>query len=441
MKAQNLKFLLRLCLNTALAVGLLGQASAARAADDTARFYGQWKTTVSSNGQTVTIISLHDASGFRNYVVTPTGLTFAGSGAFSAANGIWFAASPPPNNGGTYRFVDSNTAICTNAVGQTVTWRRDNTPLGQGIAPPSLPESTLLASQPRIGASRVQSATGAPVGHDAEATPSPQQRGLTAEAPTGQSDLGPGQNYALLIGIDDYAAPLPKLKTAVNDAQSFAALLSSKYGFQVTTLLNQDATRDKILAAITHFRKSLAENDSFLIYYAGHGSYDRDTDKGYWLPVDADPDPLIRSRDISADDLITEVRGLAARHVIVISDSCFSGDLSRDAGDLSPSDGNQAYIHRMMRAPSRTLMASGSDEPVSDSGSQGHSVFAAQLLRAMQSRIGQSFTADDLFVSIRRSVLARSGQSPQYTPLRNSLRPTASLDTGDFVFNATAKPK
>ncbi len=441
MKAQNLKFILRLCLNTALAVGLLAQASAARAADDTVRFYGQWKTTVSANGQTVTIISLHDASGFRNYVVTPTGLTFAGSGAFSAANGIWFAASPPPNNGGTYRFVDNNMAICSNAVGQTVTWRRDSTPLGQGIAPPSLPESTPLASQPRIAASPAQSAIGAPVGHNAEAAPSPQQRGFIAEAPANQSDLGPGGNYALVIGIDDYAAPLPKLKTAVNDAQSFAALLSSKYGFQVTTLLNQDATRDKILAAITHFRKSLAENDSFLIYYAGHGSYDRDTDKGYWLPVDADPDPLIRSRDISADDLITEVRGLAARHVIVISDSCFSGDLSRDAGDLSPSDGNQAYIRRMMRAPSRTLMASGSDEPVSDSGSQGHSVFAAQLLQAMQSRIGQSFTADDLFVSIRKSVLARSGQSPQYTPLRNSLRPTASLDTGDFVFSAIAKSK
>lgn len=443
-----MKGLLRISFNAALAAGLmgvLGLAPAARAADDTARFYGQWKTTVTSNGQTVTIISLHDSNGFRNYVVTPTGLTFTGSGAFSATNGIWFAAAPPPNNGGTYRFVDNDTAICSNAVGQTVTWRRDSTPLGQGIAPPSLPESTVPTAQPRIAASPAQSSARASAsqasGHDAQATPSPQQRGLTAEAPASQADFGPGSNYALVIGIDDYAAPLPKLKTAVNDAKGFADLLTRQYGFNVTTLLNQDATRDKILGAIAHFRKSLAENDSFLIYYAGHGSYDRDTDKGYWLPVDADPDPLIRSRDISADDLITEVRGLAARHVIVISDSCFSGDLSRDAGDLSPSDGNQAYIRRMMRAPSRTLMASGSDEPVSDSGSQGHSVFAAQLLQAMQSRIGQSFTADDLFVSIRKSVLARSGQSPQYTPLRNSIRPTASLDTGDFVFSPIAKSK
>lgn len=90
----------------------------------------------------------------------------------------------------------------------------------------------------------------------------------------------------------------------------------------------------------------------------------------------------------------------------------------------------------MQRAPSRTLMASGSDEPVSDSGSQGHSIFAALLLRGMQSQNAQ-FTADDLFVSIRKLVLARSGQSPQYSSLRNSIRPSANLDAGDFVF----KPK
>jgi len=437
-----IKIWLRRCLNAACAITVLGLAPATHAADDTARFYGQWKTTVSANGQTVTIISLHDAGGFRNYIVTPTGLTFAGSGAFSAANGIWFAASPPPNNGGTYHFTDSNTAICSNAVGQTVTWRRDRTPLGAGIAPPSLPSDS--NAQPAVVAPRLQPADRAstPSAHESS-PPAPvrQQRGLAPEASPDQANLGPGANYALVIGIDDYPAPLPKLKTAVNDAKTFAGLLSARYGFQITTLLNQDATRDKILAAITHFRKALAENDSFLIYYAGHGSYDRGTDKGYWLPIDADPDPLITSRDISADDLVTEVRGLAARHVIVISDSCFSGDLSRDAGDFSPSDGNLAYIHRMQRAPSRTLLASGSDEPVSDSGSQGHSVFAALLLQAMQSRSDQAFTADDLFVSIRKSVLARSGQSPQYSPLRNSMRPSASLDTGDFVFNPGTRSK
>jgi hypothetical protein len=430
--------LTRFFIHAVFAAGLIGglcHAPAARAADDTARFFGEWKTSFPYNGQTVTIISFHDANGFRNYILSPTGFTFVGSGAFSAANGIWLAAAPPPDNGGTYHFVDSNTAICSNAVGQTVTWKRDRTPLAQenAHAQPGADSQPLKSTAP---ASHLPSRL---PGHDANVAPPRQQhRGFQAEAPAGQDDLGPGKNYALVIGIDDYPAPLPKLKTAVNDARSFSNLLSTNYGFQVTTLLNRDATRDKILDAIAHFRKSLAENDDFLIYYAGHGSYDRGTDKGYWLPVDADPDPLMTSRDISADDLVTEVRGLAARHVIVISDSCFSGDLSRAAGDLSPSDGNQAYIRRMQRAPSRTLMASGSDEPVSDSGSQGHSVFAALLLEAMQSRAGEAFTADDLFVSIRKSVLARSGQSPQYSSMRNSIRPSASLDNGDFVFSPSS---
>jgi hypothetical protein len=416
-----MKSLINLCFNgavTAAMVALIGHAPAAHAADDTARFYGQWKTTINNNGQRLTIISVHDANGYKNYVATTTGFTFAASGAFSAANGMWLAESPPPNNGGAYHFVDNDTVVCSNAVGQTVTWRRDSTPLGQvagaGLQPPSRPSSG---------------------GETISPSPGKQKRGLVADVPGDAGAAGPGGNYALVIGIDDYSPPLPKLKTAVNDAKTFANLLSSKYGFQVTLLLNQDATRDKILAAITHFRKSLAENDSFLIYYAGHGSYDRGTEKGYWLPVDADPDPLITSRDISADDLVTEVRGLAARHVIIISDSCFSGDLSRAAGDISPSDGNAAYVRRMQRAPSRTLMASGSDEPVSDSGSQGHSVFAALLLQTMQAQSGHAFTADDLFVSIRKGVLARSGQSPQYSSLRDSIRSSANLDTGDFVFN------
>lgn len=413
---------IKLCLAAALLGGL---CLSARATDDTARFYGQWKGTAVINGQSVTVISVHDANGYMNYVVTPTGLTFAASGSFYAVNGIW-TATPGAGNTGSYHFIDKDTVICNNTAGLVVTWRRDSTPLGRTPGGPSQPAAAVAPSP-------------APAVHDSgETAPAPRKRGVVPDAPVDQGDVAGGDFYALIIGIDDYTAPLPKLKTAVNDAQSVANLLSTKYGFRVTTLLNQDATRDNILKAITHFRKSLAENDSFLIYYAGHGSYDRETEKGYWLPVDADPDPLVTSRDISADDLTTEVRGLAARHVIIISDSCFSGDLSRGAGDFSPSDGSQAYIHRMLRAPSRTLMASGSDEPVSDSGSQGHSVFANLLIQAMQSHSEPSFTAEDLFVSIRKPVLARSGQSPQYTALRDTMRASAgqssSLDTGDFVF-------
>ena len=85
MKPRMIKPSNKLCLHLALTaglVGLAGLAPAAHAADDTARFYGEWKTSFSANGQTVTIISVHDANGYNNYVLTPTGYTFAGSGTF-----------------------------------------------------------------------------------------------------------------------------------------------------------------------------------------------------------------------------------------------------------------------------------------------------------------------------------------------------------------------
>jgi hypothetical protein len=407
---------IKLCLGAALAVALIGGTPAAHASDDTARFYGQWKATFPVNGVMVTVISVHDANGYANYVVSGDTITFVVSGSYSAANGIW-TATPGVGNSGSYHFTDRDTVVCANSTGLVLTWKRDHTPLGRfaSAAPAQEPDAN-------------------------DAQPGSNQRGFAQKPASAQSDLPPGNSYALVIGINDYSAPIPRLKTAVSDAQSIADILTRQYGFKVTTLLDSEATRDNILTAITHFRKSLAENDSFLIYYAGHGSYDRQTEKGYWLPVDADPDPLITSRDISADDLTTEVRGLNAQHVLIISDSCFSGDLSRAAGDISPSDGNQAFIHRMQRAPSRTIMASGSDEPVSDAGSQGHSVFAAQLLQALQARTEKSFTADDLFVSIRKPVLARSGQNPQYRTLRDSVRQSDNLDNGDFVFNRKGAP-
>jgi len=42
------------------------------------------------------------------------------------------------------------------------------------------------------------------------------------------------------------------------------------------------------------------------------------------------------------------------------------------------------YLMRELGTRSRTLMASGGDEPVSDSGSNGHSVFANAVLKALE---------------------------------------------------------
>jgi TPR repeat protein len=127
----------------ALAASLLiGSTQTAWAADDTARFYGTWVTSVPANGKMVTLVSVHDAAGYTNSWRSSSGGTPAGSGGFTAADGKYRATAPWPNDSGTYQFTDNDTVVCTNAAGQTATWRRDKTAPpssrpGNEVAPPN----------------------------------------------------------------------------------------------------------------------------------------------------------------------------------------------------------------------------------------------------------------------------------------------------------------
>ena len=132
-------------------------APAARAADDTVRFYGTWRTRFVVNGQTVTMISVHDANGYANYIVTPTGNAPAGSGTFSAANGKYKTSAPQPNDSGTYHFLDDNTVICSNAAGQTVTWKKE-----PAAAQPRAPAQPSPQSSPQPARQPAQPASPAP---------------------------------------------------------------------------------------------------------------------------------------------------------------------------------------------------------------------------------------------------------------------------------------
>jgi TPR repeat protein len=237
-----------------------------------------------------------------------------------------------------------------------------------------------------------------------------------------------GKYYALVIGINAYAAPVPQLHTAVGDAKALADVLTRRYGFEVKTLFDGEATREHILASITHYEIALKPNDNLLIYYAGHGFENKTANKSYWLPVDANS--MMSSNRISSDDLTTEMATLRARHVLLISDSCYSGGLTRSFDDPMLSKGQDAFLRKMLEGRSRNLMASGGDEPVDDGGPEGHSIFAYAVLKALQGEDQSIFTASDLFYGyVQRRVAGSSAQMPHYVPIRNS-----GDENGDFVF-------
>jgi len=230
-----------------------------------------------------------------------------------------------------------------------------------------------------------------------------------------------GKYYALVIGSNDYKY-LPKLETAVTDAEEITKALRDSYKFEVKLLIN--ASRDDVLDAFDGYRKTLKEEDNLLIYYAGHGWLDEAGEEGYWLPVDAKED--LRRNWVSNADLTTMLRALEAKHVLVMADSCFSGTLMRGVKVV---DKTPSYIQRMTKKRARMVITSGGIEPVADKYFGGrHSPFASVFLELLESNMGV-MDGTKLFSGMRRPVMVRAKQTPQFSDVRN-----AGHEGGDFLF-------
>ncbi|HAU13619.1 MAG: hypothetical protein CMK83_15650 [Pseudomonadales bacterium] len=255
----------------------------------------------------------------------------------------------------------------------------------------------------------------------------------TAQPLAVKSGLNLGNYHALVIGNNDYRS-YPKLKTAVNDATETASVLQEKFGFKTTVLKN--ATRYEILAALNELREQLTDQDNLLIYYAGHGELDDKTDKGFWLPVDAEQG---NSRNWISNAAISDILNtLKAKHVMVVADSCYAGTLSVAAmprvDESMPDDLQKEWILAMSQARARTVLTSGGVAPVLDGGGDGHSVFSRAFLDTLRK-------SDGIIEghSVYREVLSRVQtkarslnvqQVPEYAPARY-----AGHEAGEFFFN------
>jgi ankyrin repeat protein len=233
-----------------------------------------------------------------------------------------------------------------------------------------------------------------------------------------------GNYYALVIGIDNYKF-LPKLKTAINDAQIIAEVLNQNYGFEVELLI--DAERSDLLLSLGKLRSTLTKQDNLLIYYAGHGWLDKAGDEGYWLPVNAEIDNTINW--VSNSSITTALKAMNAKHVLVVADSCYSGKLARGFHVVQRTPG---YLSRLSKKRARCVISSGGLEPVIDSGGKGlHSVFASAFLNALKEN-DDILNGAQIFNKLRRPVMINSDQTPEYSDIRK-----AGHEGGEFLFIRT----
>ena len=224
----------------------------------------------------------------------------------------------------------------------------------------------------------------------------------------------------MVIGSNEYKH-LPKLSTAEADAKAVTKILKSKYDFDVNMILN--ATRQDILDAFDEYREILTKSDNLLIYYAGHGYIDEKNDRGYWMPVNARPNR--RSAWLANEDITGALKALNAKHVMVVSDSCYSGTLTRG---LSIKKKTPDYVREVVSKKARVVITSGGLEPVADKGGGNHSPFASVFLEILDTNNGV-LDGTKMFSKMRRPVMLKSDQTPAFADVRK-----AGHEGGDFIF-------
>jgi formylglycine-generating enzyme required for sulfatase activity len=240
-----------------------------------------------------------------------------------------------------------------------------------------------------------------------------------------------GSYRALLIGINDYNDPkIPDLETAVNDASAMAKLLRERYGFRVKLLLDRKATKKAIYRALRSLASSTKPDDSILIYYAGHGDLDRLTNDGWWIPADAKGGDSVTY--LNNFLVQTYIRSMKARHVLLVSDSCYSGTLFGQARAM-PQVIDDKYYLNLYNEKSRWGMTSGNKTPVSDRGAGSHSVFAYQLLKELTKNEKSYISTQEIYTRIAPIVSNNSEQTPLCRPIRNT-----GDQGGEFVFVASS---
>ena len=251
------------------------------------------------------------------------------------------------------------------------------------------------------------------------------------------------KSFALVIGIDDYKSGWARLTHAVSDAETVARTLASQ-GFE--TRLEKNLSGDQLEQTFKEWFLLAGQQDDarLVVWFAGHGHTIQrpgsNSVNAYIVPVDA-PNPTsvpqasrrqveveFLRRSLSLTRFSELMKQATARHVLVIFDSCFAGQIFSAVRATPPA------ISTFTLHPARQFITSGTEgQTVSDNG-----MFQRLFVDAISGQEPDAdankdgfVTANELGLFLKQKVtdLSRGRQTPDYGPLREE-----GFDRGDFVF-------
>lgn len=244
---------------------------------------------------------------------------------------------------------------------------------------------------------------------------------------TGGSMTATRKRIAILVGINQYTGGIPPLRNALHDIEVLGEMLASRFGFDVISYGDKEATKAKLTAQADKLSRTLTEQDSVLLYFAGHGiarsmvvAMDKDRSskekpfEGDFHLVPQDARLGDESSYWSSRELLKAVRSWPCRQSLLILDCCYAGQAALDARrslrvQLGEPLSQEKFAWYEQGKASQLLASAAHDEQAADSdaswlpqaaqartqGGGEHSPFAQALIDGLSGKAGSGPNEDD----------------------------------------------
>ena len=232
-------------------------------------------------------------------------------------------------------------------------------------------------------------------------------------------------NHLFVIGIDNYRHQQhPVLYNSLFDCDRFIKVLTSTYAFSLISdpLYNEKATRANIIYELSQLAIIIQPEDNLIIYFAGHGYMNPITNKGGWIPYDAE---FSEAYYIPNSTIKDEIENINAKHIFLISDSCFSGTfLTRTRSTYS----ELRHYQILDSKSSRWYIGSGTEETVNDGKKGEGSPFCNALLSILTDNMQKCLSVSEIINYISKYIGSVAKQSSIGGPIQIS-----GHDLGEMV--------
>jgi Caspase domain len=221
------------------------------------------------------------------------------------------------------------------------------------------------------------------------------------------------RKWALVVGIGDFNdSTIVPLSYTAKDARDLRNALTDRdvgafAAERVRLLLDKDATLVKIREAIGWLRVNAGRDDLVLVYFASHGSPRQFDPNGVSYIIVHDTNPTnaetLYATGLQMIDLAEDLsRELRSTRVVLILDTCFSGDAAKmrlDGGATAFAPAFEGFA----RAPGRLIMAAANgDQPSWESAERQNGYFTFFLVEALRKKRAQ--TLQQLFDEVQKNV-------------------------------------